>query len=317
MTDNGRYIVSKLLSLRAGMSLAASEMDDLNRIEEEYLETDKNYQSSLASLKEAERELKNCERDIEGERYLLRKRSRRRNLLSLFFIVFAMAGVVLHFMEPYTYIGYGLMAISVLFPFIISFFVVPKGKNYKKPNKALIRDLERECVKLKKSIKEHNQKIKEFYPEHVRNEAGFENEKTYRVMNIKDIYSALTEQHGKLMDRKYWQYVDIMFYYFEAKKCDNMETCIALVQRLEQSEYLESSTAKANHNLNLRFAKLVTGAKSYLSQEFASLGLKIERRNAAYSGIVQCNTLYGELKAKIGISSQALYESMFKYINEA
>lgn len=315
MTDNVRYIVSKLLSLRAGMSLATSECDALEKVKEGYLEADKEYQTALASMKESERELKTCERDIEGERYLLKKRSLRRNLLFLFFFVFALGGVVLYFIEPYRYIGYGLIALSVIFPFIISFIVVPRLKNYKKPNKALIRDLEKEIVKLKKAIKEYNAKLKQLYPEHEKHEAVYENEKTYRAMNVKDIYAALLDQHGKTIDSKYWQYVDIMFYYFEAKKCDNMETCVALIQRLEQSEFLESSSLKATHNLNLRFSKLVTGAKPYLSQEFASLGLKIERRNAGFSGITEANALYTELKAKIGMNSQVMYEEIAKLIN--
>ena len=315
MTDNVRYIVSKLLSLRAGMSLATSECNALEKVKEGYLEADKEYQTALASMKESERELKTCERDIEGEHYLLKKRSLRRNLLFLFFFVFALGGVVLYFIEPYRYIGYGLIALSVIFPFIISFIVVPRLKNYKKPNKALIRDLEKEIVKLKKAIKEYNAKLKQLYPEHTKHEAVYENEKTYRTMNVKDIYSALLEQHGKTIDSKYWQYVDIMFYYFEAKKCENMETCVALIQRLEQSEFLESSSLKATHNLNLRFSKLVTGAKPYLSQEFASLGLKIERRNAGFSGITEANALYTELKAKIGMNSQVMYEEIAKLIN--
>ncbi|MBR7101623.1 MAG: hypothetical protein IKC74_04975 [Clostridia bacterium] len=315
MTDNVRYIVSKLLSLRAGMSLAASETDALSKVEEGYLEADKDYQTNLASLKESERELKTCERDIEGEYYLLKKRSRRRGLLFLFFLAFAIGGAVLYFMEPYRYVGYGLFAISIIFPFIISFIVVPRRKNYKKPNRTLIRDLEKECAKLRKAIKEYNAKLKQLYPEHTKHESVFENEKTYRTMNIKDIYSALAEQHGKMIDSKYWQYVDIMFYYFEAKKCETMDTCIALIQRLEQSEFLESSSIKATHNLNLRFSKLVTGAKPYLSQEFASLGLKIERKNAYFSGIVQNNALYLELKKKIGVNSQTLYEGVIKLMN--
>ena len=315
MTDNVRYIVSKLLSLRAGMSLAAAECNALEKVNEGYLEADKEYQTNLAEMKESERELKNCERDIEGERYLLRKRSIRRNLLFLFFLVFAGCGAVLYFFEPYRYIGYGLIALSIIFPFVISFIVVPRGKNYKKPNKALIRDLEKECVKLKKAIKEYNLKLKQLYPEHTKHEAVYENEKTYRSLNVKDIYSALLEQHGRTIDSKYWQYVDIMFYYFEAKKCENMETCIALVQRLEQSEFLESSSMKATHNFNLRFSKLVTGAKPFLSQEFASLGLKIERKNSSFSGITEANTLYTQLKAKVGVNSQVLYESISKLIN--
>ena len=187
MTDNVRYIVSKLLSLRAGMSLAASETDALSKVEEGYLEADKDYQTNLASLKESERELKTCERDIEGEYYLLKKRSRRRGLLFLFFLAFAIGGAVLYFMEPYRYIGYGLFAISIIFPFIISFIVVPRRKNYKKPNRTLIRDLEKECAKLRKAIKEYNAKLKQLYPEHTKHESVFENEKTYRTMNIKDI----------------------------------------------------------------------------------------------------------------------------------
>ena len=86
MTDNVRYIVSKLLSFRAGMSLAAGEVDALATAEAGYMEADKEYQTNLTALHESERELKNCKNDIEGEKYLLKKRSIRRNLLFLFFL---------------------------------------------------------------------------------------------------------------------------------------------------------------------------------------------------------------------------------------
>ncbi|MBQ9745192.1 MAG: hypothetical protein IJW19_08705 [Clostridia bacterium] len=317
MTDNVRYIVSKLLSLRAGMSLAANEADALAKVEDEYMEADKEYQSNLVTLRESERVLKNCERDIEGERYLLKKRSIRRNLLFLFFFIFALGGGVLYFMEPYRLLGYACFAIAVIFPFIVSFIIVPKGKNYKKPNKRLIRDLEKECVKLKKSIKESNIKLKQLRPQHDKNERVYENERTYRTLNVKDIYGALYEQHSKLLPTDYWKYVDIMFYYFEAKKCDSIEVCRALIDRLVQSEFLESSSVKATHNLNLRFSKLVSASRLYLEQELATVGLKIERRNANFSGIVQENKLYSDLKARLGLNSQLLYENMVKLITIA
>ena len=314
MTDNVRYIVSKLLSLRAGMSLAAGEVDALATAEAGYMEADKEYQTNLTALHESERELKNCKNDIEGEKYLLKKRSIRRNLLFLFFLVFAVGGAVLYFMEPYRIFGYVAGAIAIIFPFVISFIVVPRKKSYKKPNKRLIRDLEKECVRLNKSIKEYNQRLKQLQTEHDRHERVFENEKTFRTMNVKDIYGALVEQHGKIIAPEYWQYVDIMFYYFEAKKCDTMDVCKVLIDRLAQSEFLESSSIKATHNLNLRFSKLVSASKLYLEQEFATVGIKIERRNASFSGITQSNKLYSDLKSRIGMNSQTLYNGMVKLI---
>ncbi|MBQ9703798.1 MAG: hypothetical protein IJV68_04560, partial [Clostridia bacterium] len=120
-----------------------------------------------------------------------------------------------------------------------------------------------------------------------------------------------------LLSPEYWQYADIMFYYFEAKKCDTMETCIALIDRLKASEFLETSSLKATHNLNLRSSKLLTASKLYLSQEFATLALKIERRSSYYHDLVAANTLYGCMKSRLGANSQNLYDDMMKLINLA
>ena len=317
MTDNVRYIISKLFSLRAGLSLASNEKEELDNAEAKYLSDDKDYQDNLNSLRATEKELKETKKEIAEERTVLRKRSKRRNLLALFFVVFAVGAAVLYFMEEYRLYSYVAAALAILVPFIVSFIIVPRGKNYRKPNRALIRDLEKECKRLEKSIKQLDAEVKKLYPHHAELETVFENEKTVRTLNVKDIYSSMLEQHGILLSPDYWQYADIMFYYFEAKKCDTMETCIALIDRLKASEFLETSSLKATHNLNLRSSKLLTASKLYLSQEFATLALKIERRSSYYHDLVAANTLYGCMKSRLGANSQNLYDDMMKLINMA
>lgn len=317
MTDNVRYIISKLFSLRAGLSLASTEKEELDKAESTYLENDKEYQDNLNSLRATERELKETKKEIEDERRVLARRSRRRNLLSLFFLVCAVAAAVLYFKEEYRLYSYGAAALAVIVPFTVSFIIAPRCKNYRKPNKALIRDLTKECKRLEKSIKQLDNEVKRLYPQHAELEAIYENEKTVRTLNVKDIYSSLLEQHGILLSPDYWQYADIMFYYFEAKKCEDMETCIALIDRLKASEFLESSSLKATHNLNLRSSKLLSSSKLYLSQEFATLALKIERRSSHYHDLVASNGLYNVMKSRLGANSQNLYEDMMKLINMA
>lgn len=317
MTDNVRYIISKLFSLRAGLSLAAAEKEALDSAEATYLENDKEYQSNLNSLRATERELKEAKKEIEEERKVLAKRKRRRNILSLFFLVCAVAAFVLYFKEEYRLYSYGAAALAILVPFAVSFIIAPKCRNYRKPNKALIRDLTKECKKLEKSIKQLDAEVKRLYPAHAELEAVYENEKTVRTLNVKDVYTSLLEQHGILLSPDYWQYADIMFYYFEAKKCEDMETCIALIDRLKSSEFLESSSLKATHNLNLRSSKLLSSSKLYLSQEFATLALKIERRSSHYHDLVASNGLYTVMKSRLGANSQNLYEDMMKLINMA
>ena len=101
MTDNVRYIISKLFSLRAGLSLASSEKEELDKAEAQYLIEDKDYQDNFNSLRATERELKETKKEIEDERRVLARRSRRRNLLSLFFIICAVAAFVLYSKEEY------------------------------------------------------------------------------------------------------------------------------------------------------------------------------------------------------------------------
>lgn len=317
MTDNVRYIISKLFSLRAGLSFASNEKEALDKAESKYLDDDRDYQAALDTLRSAEKELKETKRELKEEQSVLNKRSRRRNLLFLFFLVCAVGAVVLYFKEGLRIYSYVAAAAAILIPFIVSFIIVPRGKNYRKPNKALIRDLEKESKRLEKSIKQYDADVKKLYPRHAELEAAFENEKTIRTLNVKDIYSSLLEQHGMLLSPEYWQYADIMFYYFEAKKCDTMETCIALIDRLKASEFLETSSLKATHNLNLRSSKLLSASKLYLSQEFATLALKIERRSSYYHDLVASGALYNDLKARMGANSQNLYDDMMKLINMA
>ena len=90
-----------------------------------------------------------------------------------------------------------------------------------------------------------------------------------------------------------------------------------LIDRLKASEFLETSSLKATHNLNLRSSKLLSSSKLYLSQEFATLALKIERRSSHYHDLVASNGLYTVMKSRLGANSQNLYEDMMKLINMA
>ncbi len=315
MTDNAKYIISRLLALRAGLSLASKERDELVQAKEKFLLDDKEYQDHLDALHKAEDEIKNCKRDIEGERYLLRKRSKRRNLLALLLLVFVVGGLIVSAMDGLRIVGYLICALGIIIPIVVSYVLVPRSKNYKKPNRRLIRDLTKEINKLNKSIKHHNAALKELYPQHERFDATYQNEKTLRVMNVKDIYNCLCEHNKSLIPTEYWQYSDIMFYYFETEKCEEMDKCLALVNRLTESQYLESSAEKALHNLKARFAKLVAGSKFFLGQEFAIFALKIERSSTNFSGLVENNALYDILKEKLDLSSRSLYEDIMQMIN--
>ena len=315
MTDNAKYIVARLLALRSGLSLASKERDALVQAKEQFLLNDKEYQSHLDELRKAEGEIKVAEADINSERYLLRKRSKRRNLLALLFLTLAVCGLVVSAMEGLKIVGYFIMAMGVAIPIIVSFVFVPKMKNYKKPNKRLIRDLNKEIIKLNKSIKMHNAALKELYPQHERHDAAYQNEKTLRVMNVKDIYNCLCEHNKNIIPAEFWQYADIMFYYFETEKCEEMDKCIALIKRLVESQYLESSQDKALHNLKARFQKLVERSKFFLGQEFSIFALKIERSSSNFNGLVENQSLFNALTEKLDLSSRALYEDAMQMMN--
>ena len=315
MTDNAKYIVARLLALRSGLSLASKERDALVHAKEEFLLNDKEYQTHLDELHKAESEIKIAEADINSERYLLRKRSKRRNLLALLFLIFAVSGLIVSAMNGLKILGYFIMAMGVAIPIIVSYVFVPKMKNYKKPNKRLIRDLNKEIIKLNKSIKQHNAALKELYPLHERHDATYQNEKTLRVMNVKDIYNCLCEHNYNIIPAEYWQYADIMFYYFETEKCEEMDKCIALIKRLVESQYLESSQDKALHNLKARFQRLVEKSKFFLSQEFSIFALKIERSSSNFNGLVENQSLFNALTEKLDLSSRALYEDAMQMMN--
>lgn len=315
MTDHARYILSKLFSLRAGLSAASLEKEALAKAETAYLNDDKNYQENLKALRDAEKELSDTEREIAEERAVLTKRSKRRNILTIFFLISAIAGALFYTEEKYRLLGIGLLALSVIIPVIVSFIIAPKLKSYRKPNRALIRDLEKEGSRLRKSIKQLNAKVKELYPEHSKTEAVFENEKVLRTLNAKDIFNSLTDQHSSILPQEYWQYADIMFYYFETQKCENIEYCIALLDRLKESEFLESSSVKATRNLNLRCSKLLSEAKVYLSHEFAILALKIERRSSHFHNLIASGKLFNDMKTLLSVNSQTLYEDMMQLVN--
>jgi hypothetical protein len=95
MTENLRRIFARLFSLRTGMSLAAYEADAFKTVEEEYREADKDYLSTLDRLQEANRQMDNCISDINGEKYLLKKKYTRVCILCLIFLAFLGSGAAL------------------------------------------------------------------------------------------------------------------------------------------------------------------------------------------------------------------------------
>ncbi len=315
MTENIRHIFARLFSLRAGMSLAAYEADAVKTAEKEYKETDKDYLSTLANLQEAQRQMDNCYADINGEKYLFKKKYTRICILCFVFLALLAAGASFIIFDLNKIVSYVFFALAVVLPAAIHFFVFSRDKNYKKPNRQLIKDLSIECENIHEEIISCEKSLLELYDNHIKNEEIFKQEKEFRVKNVKDIFKVLYEKYNDFLEVEYWQYVDMMFYYFEAEKCDSMGSCIILVQRLAQSEYLESSAEKATHNLNVRCDKLIAGARVYLASELEALGAELENMSPVFHGIVENNTLFADLKSKLEISSQRLYDEMMFFIN--
>jgi len=315
MTETIRHVFARLFSLRAGMSLAAYEADAIKAAEAEYKEADKEYLDALERLHEAKRQRDNCYADIEGEKYLSKKKYTRIAILIFIFIGIALAGASFIIFEISKIAAYVCFALCFILPMAIYLLIFSRDKNYKKPNKKLIKDLEIECQTLYFMMMEQQKTLINLYDEHEKLEKAFFKERDHHARNVKDIFATLNEKYADILEVEYWQYVDMMFYYFEAGKCDTMGSCIILVQRLAQSEYLESSAKKATENLNVRCDKLVANARVYLASELEALGTKLEDVSSVFHGIVENNTLFADLKSKLEISSQTLYDEMMALVN--
>jgi hypothetical protein len=315
MTENLRHIFARLFSLRAGMSLAAYEADAFKTVEEEYREADKDYLSTLDRLQEANRQMDNCISDINGEKYLLKKKYTRVCILCLIFLAFLGSGAAFISLEINKIAPYVFFFLALVLPAAIHFLIFARDKDYKKPNRKLIYDLKIECEKLHEDIVEYEKALLELYDDHEKYKIVFDQERKHHEENVRDIFNVLHDRYNDALEVEYWQYVDMMFYYFEAGKCDSMGSCIVLVQRLVQSEYLESSAKKATENLNVRCDKLIANARVYLARELDELGTELEDANSVFHGIVENNTLFADLKSKLAISSQTLYDEMMALVN--
>lgn len=312
MTDNLKYIISALLTIRAGMSAASCEKDALAVKEKSFTSEDMEYQKKLWELVKKRKELISTLDEIEYENEIVKKRGVHRAYASLIFLIFLLSGGMLILNSSLLLVGCALIVLGIICALLLYYVIIPRGKNYKTPNPTAIAELKSLADGMQAEINKGQAEINSIYPEHRKREATFDNEITMHLLNARDIYESLKEAYGALIPCEYWRYTDIMLYYFGAGRCDEVADCLAMLDELRRSPDLDDSAFKATRDLTANLGKVVSFAKPYINEEFADMSLMLERRSSCFNGYMADKRLYGCLKARRGVPAEELYEDMMQ-----
>lgn len=118
------------------------------------------------------------------------------------------------------------------------------------------------------------------------------------------VYSALENEFSALLDPRDWQYLDLVIFYFETGRAENMKEALQLVEREVQTQRIVSAVEMASE----RICGTITRAAVVISSQLRTL-------SAQLTHVVEQQQIQNALLAKANATSEQLVSdvSYIKY----
>ena len=117
-----------------------------------------------------------------------------------------------------------------------------------------------------------------------------------------EIYTALENEFSKLIDPRDWQYLDLIIFYFETGRAENMKEALQLVEREVQTQRIVDAVEKASECVCKTIAKATSIISSQLRVISSQLGAALKQQE-----------MQNALLAKSSATSERLLKDV-KYI---
>lgn len=287
MEDKKKQELEKMYALRAGLSVISQKCDYVTDVEnsiETGSEKLENFGYAISSvdldcgLREAEKMAAEAKKD--------RKTAILHSLLYSLFCPLA-------------------------FPFIFCWFFFSANSEYKK---ALIKveESKRQIEKNKNEKAQYQKQYNDFDIEISTMKTKYNEALIIANDYCNEIQDTMSKEYGSLLDKRDWENLDLIIYYYETGRADSVKEALQLVDNERRNNALIEAIGIATTEI----CHSIQSLGNVMIQGFASLSAQIEAQRVqitdAMSEIVTQQTLSNALLAKANVSSKEMVEQMKK-----
>ena len=136
------------------------------------------------------------------------------------------------------------------------------------------------------------------------------------------VYEALKDEYVPLLDVRDWENLDLVIYYLETGRADNIKEALQQVDRHEHGLAMEKAMSQINNTLVSGFSKMndtIVKCASIISTQLQDIALEQHRINENISSLTgtvikatsfSANAMMRALKAKSNVSSKQLMDDV-------
>jgi len=313
--DKKQEELQKMYALRAGLSFISQKCDivENNELKESQLNT--RIENLASDIQWKERDIENEERKIKINNFAARKTS----LPMILFLLFSGIPIILAIFvyiskinnwvdDSMTFIIFLMVILLIVSIFLFLKFIF----------KLIYR---KDCLnKAKKcfySVNEMRSYAKELRCDLINAEVELDNKKIL-FSNVKKeigreveiIDHTLVSTFGTILDKRDWENLDLIIYYYETGRADSVKEALQLVDKEKRNDALIEAIGIATNEI----CRSIHSLGKVMIQGFASLSAQLEAQRAqiagAMSDILTQQTLNNALLAKANVSSRQMVEQM-------
>lgn len=330
MDNEKKTILSKLYSLRAGLSLIdeqndilKKEEDKVDKINEEVTKNQKTIEEKTVKKEGAEASLVYSEKYFEDAKRHFSEH-KQRGVFGLDFLplmlFFAVVGVIISAVyNAATDKGFSWWwAVGgAIFGYIFLRITNAKNdkrygttKNYEKQiqesenrllnDKRIISDCADEidkCEKQNAKMKNDKKTAVQIYNEQAE----------IIVPTVKAMYEALDEEYNSIIDKRDWANLDLLIYYFETNRVDTIREALLLADRQRQTDTLVSAINDARAEICKTVNTSIERLREDMNNNFKALGSAIRSQHQAQmNAINKMNANISRVGAQVGSRLDAI-----------
>ncbi|MBQ8657617.1 MAG: hypothetical protein IJ506_00595 [Clostridia bacterium] len=138
--------------------------------------------------------------------------------------------------------------------------------------------------------------------------------------NCQAVYTALEKQYSPLLDSRDWQHIDLLIFYFETRRADNMKEALQLVDRQVQTnsilQAIKTATAEITDTIRIstsRMAQIVGNGFTLLSSQLGELQRTQNLQLMQMNEMINEQKMLKALQQKANVNSMQLMEDV-KYM---
>ena len=322
MDNEKKTILSKLYSLRAGLSLIDQQNDILKNEEDKVNVIVKKIDNNKSKITEKRNTKEKAEQTlVYSEKYFEDAKKRygkfkQNKVFTIDFLpmmlFFAVIGVIVSAVyNAATDNGFSWWSAAVGAAIGYVFTRITLAKDNKRHGKGHIQDIQQNqnnVLRDKRIISDCEDAIEEYEEQNAKMKN--DKEKAVQIYNeqaeiivptVKAMYEALDEEYNSLVDKRDWVNLDLIIYYFETNRVDTIREALLLADRQRQMDTLVSAIDDARAEICKTVNTSIERLREDMNNNFKALGSAIRSQHQAQmNAINKMNANISRVGSQIG-----------------